>query len=110
MRQRTPDVLFVGFNRYVAALDRKTGIVLWKWKAPRGSGFVALLPDGDRLFVSVHGYTYSLDARTGEPLWENEMKGFGMGIPSLATSRGATNNSGAAAQSSADAAAAAAGS
>ena len=64
----TKDVIFVGFNKRVAALDRKTGEIIWQWKASDGHGFVSLLLDGDRLFVSVNGYMYCLEAATGKLL------------------------------------------
>ncbi|MEE9294207.1 MAG: PQQ-binding-like beta-propeller repeat protein [Phycisphaerae bacterium] len=82
------DILFVGFNKRVAALNRETGEILWTWKATSGSGFVSLLLDGDRLFAAVSGYVYCLDPLTGQPLWTNPMKGFGTGTTSLASISG----------------------
>jgi outer membrane protein assembly factor BamB len=83
------EVLFVGFSSRVVALGRETGEVVWSWKCPKGSGYVVLLVDGDKLFVSVGGYTYCLDPLTGGQIWFNELKGFGTGVPSLATVNGA---------------------
>ena len=82
------DMLFVAFNKQVAALDAATGEIIWQWKAPKGSGFVSLLLDGERLFAAVQGYTYCLDAINGDQVWSNPMKGFGHGVASLTTSRG----------------------
>jgi len=82
------NLVFVGFNSRVAALDRRTGELVWKWKCPKGKGFVTLLLDADRLLASVQGYTYCLDARTGQQLWFNELSGFGHGVASLASVRG----------------------
>ena len=49
-RERTvEDLIFVGFNARVAALDRYNGELVWTWEAPKGSGFASLLLDGDRL-------------------------------------------------------------
>ena len=54
------DLVFVGGGGRVVALDRYDGSVVWKWKAPRGRGFLAALSpisyvsvalDGDRLIV-----------------------------------------------------------
>ena len=87
------DVVLVGFNKRVAALDRETGDIVWQWKASQGSGFVSLLLDDDRLFVAVNGYTYCLDPLTGQELWSNLLKGFGTGATSLATSRRHSNYS-----------------
>lgn len=81
-------LLFVGFNRKIAALDRRTGDIVWSWTAPDGSGFVTLLLDGDRLMAAVNGYTYCLDPRTGAQLWMNPMKGFGYGVTCLASVQG----------------------
>jgi outer membrane protein assembly factor BamB len=84
------ELVFVGFNSRVAALDRETGEMVWNWQAPkpRNGGYVTLLLDGDRLIVAVVGYMYCLDPETGEQLWYNETKGFGTGVTSLATVRG----------------------
>jgi glucose dehydrogenase len=86
------DVLYVGFNRRAAALDKRTGELIWSWKARDGSGFVSILLEGDQLFVSVQGYTYCLDATTGKELWMNPLKGFGVGAATLATSTGSSNH------------------
>ena len=85
------DMVLVGFNRRVAALNRESGDIVWQWKASQGSGFVSLLLDDDRLFVAVNGYTYCLDPLTGQELWSNPFKGFGTGATSLATSTGHSN-------------------
>ncbi len=84
------ELIFVGFNSRVAALDRNSGRLVWKWKASAGSGFAALLLDGEQVIVSVNGYTYALDALTGEELWWNEMKGFGYGVSCLASLNGSS--------------------
>ncbi len=84
------DLVFVGFNSRIAALDRANGELIWDWTSPHGSGFVALLLEGDQLVVSVSGYTYALDPATGETLWTNLLKGFGYGIPCLVSTSGST--------------------
>jgi outer membrane protein assembly factor BamB len=79
------NIVFVGLNRRVAALDMNTGEILWDWKAPKpGSGYVSLLlPNETHLIVSVMGYTYCLNPLTGEQLWYNELDGFGVGVTSI---------------------------
>ena len=96
------DLVFTGFNKQVIALDRYTGKKVWEWKSPKGSGYPAILLDGDRLVVSVQGYMYCLDPLSGKHVWENELKGHGTGIPSVVSVRGSSIG-GPAGQSAADA-------
>lgn len=92
------DLVFLAFNSRVAALDRETGEVVWNWKSPKGtSSHVALLLDGDRLIVSIQGYTYCLDPYSGAQLWFNPLKGYGYGVPSLASLAGNSGSAAAAA-------------
>ena len=86
------DLVFIGFNSRVMALNRETGEFVWHWQArkPRRGGYVTLLLDGDRLVVSVMGYIYCLDPSNGDELWFNDTKGFGTGIASIASVRGHT--------------------
>jgi hypothetical protein len=92
------DLVFAGFNSRVVALDRDTGEIVWDWKAPKGQcSHVSLLLDGDRLIASVHGYMYALDPLTGTLFWSNPLKGFGTGVPSLASLSGNSGSAAAAA-------------
>jgi hypothetical protein len=84
------NMLFVGFDNKVVALDRTTGTLLWKWKAPKGDNYPAVLLDGEQLFVSLMGYTYCLDPYTGHQIWENDLPGLGVGVACIATGQGST--------------------
>ncbi len=91
------DLLFVSFNSRVCALDRDTGNLFWSWKSSKGrSNYVSILVDDGQLFVSIDGYTYCLDPMTGREIWFNPLKGFGYGIPMLATAEFNTSGSAAA--------------
>jgi hypothetical protein len=80
------DLLFVGFNGRVVALERSCGELVWEWKVLKPTGrMIAILVDGDCVFASSDGYTYCLDALTGQQLWYNPLKGMGTGTPCLAT-------------------------
>lgn len=78
-------LVFVGLNGYVVALDRDTGEIVWSNDQMK-SGYVTLLLDGDRLIVSTNGYMYCLDPLTGEIRWHNRMSGYGSGAPTAITS------------------------
>jgi outer membrane protein assembly factor BamB len=88
-------LIFVGFNSRVAAIDRKTGIIVWQWRcpSPKTGGYVTLLLEPDLLTVSVNGYLYGLDPATGEQYWHNDTKGFGTGVASLVSMRGGSAHS-----------------
>ena len=88
----TDDLLFVSFGDKVIADDRLDGSIVWKWKASKSTGLVALLPSVDRLFVSINGYTWALDPTNGAELWFQPFKGEGMGVAMLATMRDGVSN------------------
>jgi outer membrane protein assembly factor BamB len=85
------DLLIIGFNSRIVALRKQNGQMVWSWKSPKGSGYVAILFEANRLWVSVDGYTYGLDALTGAELWRNELRGMGTGVVCLATTGGSTS-------------------
>jgi outer membrane protein assembly factor BamB len=88
---KVQDLVIIGLNARVAALNRETGETVWEWRSPKPrSGYVNLLVDRKMLIAAVHGYVYCLDARSGEQLWFNELKGYGLGVTSIATVEGST--------------------
>lgn len=88
------DLLFVGFNGRVVALEQRSGELVWEWKCPKPSGqMMALLVQGERIYASSAGYTYCLDALNGEQLWFNPLKGMGTGVPCLATAESGSSGS-----------------
>lgn len=99
------DLVYIGFNSRVAALDKTTGETVWSWKSPKGRGYVSiLLLDDQRLIVSVVGYTYCLDALTGTQRWFNELRGFGSGVASIVSLNASNPHDSVVAAASADAA------
>ena len=90
------DLLFLGLNGRVAALDRNSGEIVWEWTAKDPDknravgGYMTLLVDQGQLFVSANGYTYRLDPITGDELWANPLRGWGVGPAALATSTAAS--------------------
>lgn len=84
------DLVLVGFNSRVVALDRYTGEIVWEWKSPEGSGYVSVLVDGDRIIASVMGYTYCIDPVFGQTVWSNPLRGMGTGVACLASGQAST--------------------
>jgi outer membrane protein assembly factor BamB len=80
-------LVFIGLNGWVAALDRDTGEVVW-YCSELKSGATTLLLDGDRLIASTNGYLYCLDPQNGRVVWKNPMTGYGTGIAHLVSVRG----------------------
>jgi outer membrane protein assembly factor BamB len=80
-------LVFVGLNGWVAALNRESGEVVW-YSSELNSGDTTLLLDGDRLIASTNGYIYRLDPLSGRILWKNPMTGYGTGITHLVSVRG----------------------
>ena len=69
--RQTP--LYVGTNRFVAALDPRTGAELWRTKLPKGGlgSPVTILIKGLSLYVGHYGRVYCLAKGDGSILWEN---------------------------------------
>lgn len=80
-------LIFVGLNGYVIALDRKNGEIVWSNNEMK-SGYVSLLLDGDQLIASTNGYIYCLSPLTGKILWDNPLSGYGQGVTALVSVRG----------------------
>jgi outer membrane protein assembly factor BamB len=80
-------LVFVGLNGWVAALDRDSGEIVWKCNELK-SGYTTLLLDGDRLLVSTNGYLYCPDPQTGRVVWSNALRGLGTGVAHLVSARG----------------------
>ena len=83
---RTLPPIFIGTNRYVAALHPRTGAEIWRTRLPHAmSAIVAVIVDSAYLYVGHSGYVYCLDKRLGSILWENGLTGLGYGPVMLTT-------------------------
>ena len=87
MPRPRPGIVYVGLKSSVTALDRRTGMEVWRTPLKGGMGrstqFVNLHRDGDILYAGIGGEVFALDPKTGTVLWHNPLKGFGYGIPSI---------------------------
>jgi outer membrane protein assembly factor BamB len=82
------NMVFVGIKGTAIALDRSTGKILWQTHLT-GSSFVQLVLDGDNLYATTQGEVFCLDPITGDGRWHNELKGYGLGLASIVTAKGA---------------------
>ena len=91
---RDPQILvYVGIRSSVVALDERSGTEVWRAKL-QGSDFVTVLWDGEALLAANSGEVFRLDPQSGALIWRNEMKGLGLGVVSLASSRTAAGSGG----------------
>jgi outer membrane protein assembly factor BamB len=84
------DLLILGCNGYVSAINIKNGEELWRTKLRDGvlggsrGADVSVLIDGNQVFAGCRGRIYSLDALNGNILWTNELSGIGFNEVALA--------------------------
>jgi outer membrane protein assembly factor BamB len=83
---KTSDLVFTGIKGSVVALNRGTGeqVLVTHLK---GAGFVNVVLEHEAVLASCYGEVFCLDPLTGEGLWHNPLKGFGMGLATIATDR-----------------------
>lgn len=82
------ELVYVGIKGKVVALSRATGEMRWSTNLGGGlfnGGFVHLVVDGDSIFATAQGEITCVDSVTGEIRWNNALRGYGVGIASIAT-------------------------
>ena len=82
---KTLELVFVGIKGSVVALNRATGEQVWA-KRLVSSDFVNVVVEDERIFVTTNGEIYCLDSVKGDVLWRNKLKGYGIGLATIATS------------------------
>ncbi len=81
---KSSDLIFVGIKGSVVALERATGRQVWATHL-KGSDAVNVLVDDAIVLAACWGEIFCLDKLNGNPLWHNPLKGFGIGLATLAT-------------------------
>ena len=82
------ELVYIGIKGRVLALSRATGEIVWSTDLDAGflnTGFVHVVVDGNDVFATTQGEVSCLDAVTGQIRWQNPLRGYGMGIASIAT-------------------------
>lgn len=88
---KTTDLLFVGIKGSVIALNRATGQQIWATHL-RGSDFVNVVFQDGAVLASCYGEIFCLDPLTGNARWHNPLKGFGIGLATIAADNPGTGN------------------
>jgi outer membrane protein assembly factor BamB len=78
------DLVFIGIKGSVVALNRATGGQEWTTTLKSGD-FVNVVLHDKAVLAACHGEIYCLDPFTGEIRWHNPLKGFGVGLATIAT-------------------------
>src|SRR6266850_7663792 len=80
---KTSDLVFIGIKGSVVALNRGTGEQVWATHL-KGIDFVNVVVQDGTVMASCHGEIFCLDPLTGDARWHNPLKGFGMGLATIA--------------------------
>jgi len=80
---KTAQLVFIGIKGSVVALNRATGQQVWATHL-KGSDFVNVVVQDGAVLASCCGEIFSLDPLTGVGMWHNPLKGFGMGLATIA--------------------------
>ena len=81
---KTSDLVFIGIKGSVVALNRATGEQVWATHL-KGSDFVNVVVQEGTVLASCYGEIFCLDPLTGNARWHNPLKGFGLGLATIAT-------------------------
>ncbi len=80
---KTSDLIFVGIKGSVVAISRTTGQQAWATRL-KGGDFVNVSLEETRIYATNQGEIFCLDPQSGELLWHNPLKGYGLGLATIA--------------------------
>jgi outer membrane protein assembly factor BamB len=89
------NVLTLGINGYVVAINKNDGNEIWRTKL-KSSSITVVTSDADKIYATTAGHLYCLDKLTGQQLWVNSLKGLGYGTAIIDLGNQASAASGAA--------------
>lgn len=85
---KTSDLVFIGINGSVVALNGATGEQVWVKQVGGGLGgasaFVNIVLQSGVLLATCRGEVFCLDPLTGNLRWHNPLKGYGLGLAAIA--------------------------
>jgi|SRR4051812_33682794 outer membrane protein assembly factor BamB len=86
---KTEELMFVGIKGAVLALYRNSGQQAWVAKV--GRDFVNVAVEDGKVFAAAHGEIFCLDPLSGNLLWHNPLKGYGLGLATMAFGGGSAS-------------------
>jgi outer membrane protein assembly factor BamB len=90
-------IIHLGVRGSVMAVNSATGEIVWT-TALKGSEFVNVVLDGVNLFATTRGEIFCLDPQGGGIRWHNPLKGYGLGLITIAGEGIAPNTAAASAE------------
>ena len=79
----TAQLIYIGIKGSVVALNRATGQQIWATHL-KGWDFVNVVLQNGAVLATCSGEIFCLDALTGIRMWHNPLKGFGLGLATIA--------------------------
>jgi outer membrane protein assembly factor BamB len=76
-------IIYLGVKGSVVAIDSATGQPVWSTSL-KGAEFVNVVLDGNNLFATTRGEIFCLDPQGGGIRWHNPLKGYGLGLITIA--------------------------
>lgn len=83
-------MIYLGVKGSVIAVDSATGQLVWETDL-KGVDFVNVIIDDNNLFATTRGEIYCLDPQGGGIRWHNPLKGYGLGLVTIAADGVAPN-------------------
>jgi outer membrane protein assembly factor BamB len=87
---KTSELIFVGIKGAVVALNRATGQQVWATNL-KGIDLVNVIVENGVVLAACHGEVFCLDPLTGNGIWHNPLRGFGIGLATMATEQNPGN-------------------
>jgi outer membrane protein assembly factor BamB len=84
-------IIYLGVKGSVVAIDSTTGQIVWSTEL-KAAEFVNVVLDGNNLFATTRGEIFCLDPQGGGIRWHNKLKGYGLGLITIAGERIAQNS------------------
>ena len=76
-------IIYLGVKGSVVAIDSATGQSIWSTSL-KGAEFVNVVLDGNNLFATTRGEIFCIDPQGGGIRWHNPLKGYGLGLITIA--------------------------